>query len=221
MRTLTQESRAGLYPADMLRVLLAGNVRFANNLKANRDLQLQVQATAQGQYPGAVILSCMDSRTSAELIFDQGLGDIFSVRIAGNVVTPDVLGSLEYAVAAAGVKLVMVLGHTACGAVGGACDNVRMGNLTGTLERIQPAILRAGAGEKDLTNYKDRVAAANVCVSIDAILEHSPIIRERLASGTVGLAGAMYNVSTGLVEVINACAYVREVAPESAMVEIA
>ncbi|MBS1568147.1 MAG: carbonic anhydrase [Bacteroidetes bacterium] len=219
MRTLTKESRAGLTPAEMLRVLLAGNARFANNLKANRDLQLQVQATAQGQYPGAVILSCMDSRTSAELIFDQGLGDIFSIRIAGNVVTPDVLGSIEYAVAAAGVKLVMVLGHTACGAVGGACDNVRMGNLTGTLERILPAIGRV-SGDTSSAGFKDRVAAANVCVSIDAILEQSPIVRERLASGEVGLAGAMYNVSTGLVEVMNACAYVREAAPEAAMLVV-
>ncbi len=220
MKTLTLESRKHITPADMLRLLLAGNARFANNLKANRDLQLQVQATAQGQYPGAVILSCMDSRTSAELVFDQGLGDIFSIRIAGNVVTPDVLGSIEYAVAAAGVKLVMVLGHTACGAVGGACDNVRMGNLTGTLERITPAIQRVAAGEADPGMHKDRVAAANVCVSIDAILDQSPIVRKRLASGEVGLAGAMYNVSTGLVEVMNTCAYVREAAPEAAVVEI-
>ncbi|MBP9080115.1 MAG: carbonic anhydrase, partial [Flavobacteriales bacterium] len=140
MRTLTHETRAALSPADVLRVLLAGNARFANNLKANRDLQLQVQATAQGQYPSAVVLSCMDSRTSAELVFDQGLGDLFSIRIAGNIVSPDVLGSMEYAVAAAGVKLVLVLGHTACGAIAGACEKVRMGNLTGTLERIAPAI---------------------------------------------------------------------------------
>ncbi|MCC6840382.1 MAG: carbonic anhydrase [Flavobacteriales bacterium] len=220
MRTLTKESRAGLTPAEMLRVLLAGNARFANNLKANRDLQLQVQATAQGQYPGAVILSCMDSRTSAELVFDQGLGDIFSIRIAGNVVTPDVLGSIEYAVAAAGVKLVMVLGHTACGAVAGACDKVRMGNLTGTLERIAPAIRRANGGSNDPRPYLDRVAAANVCVSIDEILEQSPIVRERLASGAVGLAGAMYNVSTGLVEVMNACAYALEAAPAAARLQV-
>ncbi len=212
MRALTKESRAGLTPADMLRVLLEGNARFANNLKANRDLQLQVKATAEGQFPGAVVLSCMDSRTSAELIFDQGLGDLFSIRIAGNIVSPDVLGSMEYAVAAAGVKLVLVLGHTACGAIAGACDNVRMGNLTGTLERIVPAIRRVSADEEPGT-FKDRVAAANVCVSIDDILAQSPIIRERLASGEVGLAGAMYNVSTGKVEVINACAYVREAVP--------
>lgn len=221
MKTLTLESRQHLSPPDVLRLLLAGNARFANNLKANRDLQLQVQATAQGQFPGAVILSCMDSRTSAELVFDQGLGDIFSIRIAGNVVTPDVLGSIEYAVAAAGVKLVMVLGHTACGAVAGACDNVRMGNLTGTLERIAPAVQMAGAQNGDPKQFKDRVAAANVCVSIDAILEQSPIVRERLASGEVGLAGAMYDISTGLVEVMNACAYVREAAPEAAMVRVA
>ncbi|MBX2983301.1 MAG: carbonic anhydrase [Flavobacteriales bacterium] len=221
MRTLTQESRAGLYPADMLRMLLAGNARFAANLKANRDFQQQVQATANGQFPGAVILSCMDSRTGVELVFDQGLGDLFSIRVAGNVVSQDILGSIEYAVAASGVKLVMVLGHTACGAVAGACDKVRMGNLTGTLDRIQPAIARVPGGTGEPATYKDRVAAANVCVSIDDIITKSPIVRERLVSGEVGLAGAMYDVSTGLVEVINACAYVREVAPKAAMVEIA
>ena len=113
----------------------------------------------------------MDSRTSAELVFDQGLGDIFSIRIAGNIVNPDVLGSIEYAVAAAGVKLVMVLGHTACGAVAGACGNVRMGNLSGTLARIAPAVQRVAAGEEGPGPYQDRVAAANVCLSIDAILE--------------------------------------------------
>lgn len=219
MRTLTHETRAALSPADVLRVLLAGNARFANNLKANRDLQLQVQATAQGQYPSAVVLSCMDSRTSADLVFDQGLGDLFSIRIAGNIVSPDVLGSMEYAVAAAGVKLVLVLGHTACGAIAGACEKVRMGNLTGTLERIAPAIRRVPASA-DPGTFQDRVAAANVRVSIDHILAQSPIIRERLASGQVGLAGAMYNVATGVVEVMDACAYVREAVPQAAVVAI-
>ncbi len=221
MRSLTRESRALLTPAAMLRLLMEGNIRFANNLKANRDLQLQVKATAQGQFPGAVVLSCMDSRTSAELVFDQGLGDIFSIRIAGNIVNPDVLGSIEYAVAAAGVKLVMVLGHTACGAVAGACGNVRMGNLSGTLARIAPAVQRVAAGEEGPGPYQDRVAAANVCLSIDAILEGSPIVRDRLANGEVGLAGAMYDVSTGQVEVVHACAFVREVAPLAAMVQVA
>ncbi len=212
MRTLTKDTRASLSPADVLRVLLAGNARYSNNLKANRDLQLQVRATAQGHYPSAVVLSCMDSRTSAELVLDQGLGNLFSIRIAGNIVSPDVLGSMEYAVAAAGVKLVLVLGHTACGAIAGAYDNVRMGNLTGSLERIAPAIRRVSAGA-DPGSYKDRMAAANICVSIDDILAQSPIIRERLTSGELGLAGAMYNESTGTVEVMNACAFVREAAP--------
>ncbi|HRN37902.1 MAG TPA: carbonic anhydrase family protein [Flavobacteriales bacterium] len=220
MRTLTKEFRAELTPADMLRVLLAGNARFAANLKANRDFQQQVQATANGQFPGAVILSCMDSRTGVELVFDQGLGDLFSIRVAGNVVSQDVLGSIEYAVAAAGDKLVMVLGHTACGAVTGACDKVRMGNLTGTLDRIQPAIARVPCGTGDPATYKDRVAAANVCVSIDDIITQSPIVRERLASGEVGLAGAMYNVSTGKVDVINACAFVREAVPAAEALHI-
>ena len=216
MRTHTKETRAGLSPADVLRTLLNGNERFANNMKANRDLQQQVQSTASGLFPWAVVLSCMDSRTSAELIFDQGLGDIFSIRIAGNIVSPDILGSIEYAVAAADVKLVVVLGHTACGAVAGACEKVRMGNLTATLERIAPAVGRVSRKEGEHRDFKDQVAAANVCVSIETMMQQSPIIRQRMQKGDVGVAGAMYDVYTGRVEVIHACAYVREAAPRAA-----
>jgi carbonic anhydrase len=140
MRTLTKELQDALTPAQCIKLLQDGNQRFVSNLKFNRNLLQQVNETSDGQHPFAVILSCIDSRTSAELVFDQGLGDIFSVRIAGNILNDDILGSMEFSCKVAGAKVVMVLGHTKCGAIKGACDNVKLGNLTTLLDKIAPAI---------------------------------------------------------------------------------
>ncbi|HEY0976615.1 MAG TPA: carbonic anhydrase family protein [Flavobacteriales bacterium] len=217
MRTQTKQSQSTLLPADALRILVDGNARFVNNLKANRNLLQQVNETREGQYPFAVILSCMDSRTSAELIFDQGLGDIFSIRIAGNFVNEDILGSIEYAVGVAGAKLILVLGHTACGAINGAIQDVQLGHLTGMLSNIKPAVERT-AKEDDASgkSYSDRVASTNVCMAIDDIIGQSDVVRKLMDEGQVGVAGAMYNVNSGEVEFIQACQHVEQVVAEQA-----
>lgn len=190
-------------PASALQYLKEGNFRFINNLKMNRDLLEQVNDTKDGQWPFASILSCIDSRTSAELIFDQGLGDIFSVRIAGNVIAPGILGSLEYATAIAGSKLILVLGHTNCGAIKGACDNVELGNLTALLDSIKPSVeaetsIQEGRNSENL-EFVNAVAQLNVRHSVRQIIQRSDIIRSLVEKNQVGIVPAMYNVSTGLV----------------------
>ena len=205
MRTQTKETQSHLTPTKALEILIDGNKRFVNNLKANRDLLKQVNETSDGQHPFAVILSCIDSRTSAELIFDQGLGDIFSVRIAGNCVNEDILGSMEFACKVAGAKLVMVLGHTRCGAVKGACDDVRMGNLTVLLNKIRPAVDDTRViGERNSSNneFVESVALRNVELAVEQIHERSPILKEMLTSGEIGIVGGMYDVQTGVVEFV-------------------
>ena len=216
MRTHTKQSQSALTPADALRYLTEGNGRFVKNLKANRNLLQQVNQTREGQYPFAVILSCMDSRTSAELIFDQGLGDIFSIRIAGNFVSNDILGSIEYAVGVAGAKLILVLGHTACGAINGAIGDVRMGHLTGMLGNIKPAVERTPKEDPSGKPFSDRVAATNVCIAIDDIMAKSEVVRKLMDDGKVGVAGAVYDVHSGEVEFIQACQHVEEVVAEHA-----
>lgn len=203
MRTQTKETQAHLTPARALEILKEGNKRFVNNLKANRDLLKQVNETSDGQFPFATILSCIDSRTSAELIFDQGLGDIFSIRIAGNCVNEDILGSMEFACKVAGSKLILVLGHTRCGAIKGACDDVRMGNLTTLLNKIRPAVDDTRTmGDRNSANaqFVEHVALRNVELAVEAIPQRSPIIKELLQSGALAIAGGMYDVSTGHVE---------------------
>jgi carbonic anhydrase len=205
MRTQTKETQQHLTPAKALDILVEGNKRFINNLKANRDLLKQVNETSEGQHPFAVILSCIDSRTSAELIFDQGLGDIFSVRIAGNCVNEDILGSMEFACKVAGAKLIMVLGHTRCGAVKGACDDVRMGNLTALLNKIRPAVDDTdtdGARDSSNTEFVELVSRRNVELALEQITQRSPILKEMVENGSIGLVGGMYDVSTGSVEII-------------------
>jgi carbonic anhydrase len=205
MRTQTKETQADLTPTKALQILMDGNKRFVNNLKANRDLLKQVNETSEGQHPFAVILSCIDSRTSAELIFDQGLGDIFSVRIAGNCVNEDILGSMEFACKVAGARLVMVLGHTRCGAVKGACDDVRMGNLTVLLNKIRPAVDDTRViGERNSSNneFVESVALRNVELAVDQIRERSPILKELASAGRIGIVGGMYDVQTGLVQLL-------------------
>lgn len=199
----TQPIPQDISPAQAVQILKKGNFRFINNLKVNRDLLEQVNDTKDGQWPFAAILSCMDSRTSAELIFDLGLGDIFSIRIAGNVVSEGILGSLEYATAVVGSRLIVVLGHTGCGAIKGACDNVQMGNITTVLDKIQTSVRNENTIAENRTSsngaFVDAVAKLNVENSINKIMEQSSIIKQLVEEGKVGIVGAMYNVSTGKV----------------------
>lgn len=205
MRTIDEATQQNMTPAQALELLKAGNYRFVNNLKINRNLLQQVNETSEGQHPFAVILSCIDSRTSAELIFDQGLGDVFSVRIAGNILNEDILGSMEFACAVAGAKIIVVLGHTKCGAVSGACKGVKMGNLTTLLNKLQPAVDVVVADKTisyahDSYEFADVVAEQNVHLTIERILNESPILSELVEEGKIGIAGAMYDVESGAVE---------------------
>jgi len=200
-RTQTKETQNSLTPKEAHNILVEGNKRFAKNLKAQRNLQDQVFETSEGQYPFAVILSCIDSRVPAELVFDQGIGDIFSVRVAGNVVNKDVLGSMEYACNVAGSKIVVVMGHTKCGAVTAACKHVELGNITPLLEKIKPAINIVSKGNEELTDEQiEEVSFENVNVSIEQIRKESPILAEMEKNGEIEIVGASYDVNTGLVE---------------------
>jgi carbonic anhydrase len=201
MRTHSKKSQSEITPDDALLFLQEGNDRFVNNLRANRNLLQQVNETSTGQFPFAVILSCIDSRTSAELIFDQGLGDIFSVRVAGNVVNEDVLGSMEYACKVAGSKLVVVLGHSKCGAVTSACQHVEVGNITALLSKIQPAVrqIEAEVGTVNTEENIQRVADANVDVAISVIRKQSEILATLEKEGEIKIVGGMYDVETGVV----------------------
>lgn len=206
MRAHTKETQSSLTPRMALEILQEGNSRFVKNLKAQRDLLGQVNATREGQWPFATILSCIDSRTSAELIFDQGLGDVFSIRIAGNIVNTDILGSMEFACKVAGSKLIVVLGHTKCGAIKGACDHVEMGNLTELLSKVQPAVYAesetVATNKRNSKNGKfvENVATLNVKRSVKNIIERSFILEEMLIKGEIGIVGAMYNLDNGKVE---------------------
>lgn len=202
--TLTKEIRDSLTPKSALKLLKDGNKRFVNNLKFNRNLLKQVNDTSDGQHPFAVILSCIDSRTSAELIFDQGLGDVFSCRIAGNILNEDILGSMEFACKIAGAKLIMVLGHTNCGAIKGACDHVEMGNLSHLLHKVQPAIELEKTTKENRNSsnneFVENVAKINVKEILKEIEKKSPIIKEMKESGEIAIAGGMYNVASGVVD---------------------
>ncbi len=205
MKAHTKETQATMTPEKSLRFLKEGNIRFQNNLKTNRNLLEQVNDTSDGQFPFATILSCIDSRVSAELVFDQGLGDIFSIRIAGNFINQDILGSMEFACKLAGTKLIMVLGHTACGAVKGACDDAKLGNLTNMLEKIKPAVKATEEPkEADQRNSKnasfvDSVAQKNVNLNINRIQNESEVLAEMHQKGEIMIIGAMYDVGTGAV----------------------
>ncbi len=216
MKTLNKELQSRITPRKALDLLQKGNSRFVSNLKANRNLLEQVNETSEGQWPFAIVLSCIDSRTSAELIFDQGLGDIFSVRIAGNIVNTDILGSMEFACKLAGSKLIVVLGHTKCGAVKGACDHVEMGNLTELLSKLQPAVYaERETTDPDLRNstngeFVENVSAINVRRSVKNIIERSFIIEQMVESGEIGVVGAMYDVETGKVEFYKDVEYIKD-----------
>ncbi len=205
MKAHTSETQNSTTPAKALEFLKDGNRRFISNLKINRDLLQQANETREGQWPFAAILSCIDSRTSAELIFDQGLGDIFSIRVAGNVVNTDIIGSLEFACKLAGSKLVVVLGHTGCGAIKGACDHVEMGNLTEVLSKIQPAVYEESQTQDPATRnsknlrFVENVAELNVRRSVRAIINRSYILEQLIATREVAIIGAKHDLTTGAV----------------------
>jgi carbonic anhydrase len=204
MKTLTKEMQTQLTPEKCVELLKEGNIRFVNNLKFNRNLLQQVNETSEGQHPFAFILSCIDSRTSSELVFDQGLGDIFSCRIAGNILNKDILGSMEFACKVAGSKVVVVLGHSKCGAIKGACDDVKMGNLTVLLEKLKPAVEAETTEQENRTaknsDFVEKVAQLNVHLIMHEIPKRSPVIAEMLDKGEIAIIGGMYDVETGVVD---------------------
>ncbi len=203
----TKETQDKVTPQKALEYLKEGNRRFLNNLRADRNLLKQVNQTSEGQFPFAAILSCIDSRTSAELIFDQGLGDIFSIRIAGNVLNDDILGSMEYACSMANSKIVVVLGHTKCGAIISACHEIRSGHFTGLISKIRPAIERETITihSRNGFNYEfvNRVSLLNVNHVISQIRNQSQILRDLEHEGKILIMGAFYNIDTGAVEFFN------------------
>ncbi|MBK8624142.1 MAG: carbonic anhydrase [Saprospiraceae bacterium] len=204
MKAHSAESQSTVTPDKALQFLKEGNNRFVNNLKVNRNLLEQVNDTREGQWPFAIVLSCIDSRTSAELIFDQGLGDIFSVRIAGNILNEDILGSMEFATKVVGSRIIVVLGHTKCGAVKGACDHIEMGNLTTLLNKIQPAVYEEKSVSDNRTSknseFVEKVATLNVQLTMELIRRESVIIHELEEIGAIKIVGGMYNVDSGMVE---------------------
>ncbi len=203
MKTLTKEMQSSISPSMALELLKEGNRRFVNNLKINRNLLQQANETSDGQHPFAVILSCIDSRTSAELIFDQGLGDIFSIRIAGNIMNEDILGSMEFGCKIAGAKIIIVLGHTKCGAIKGACDNVEMGNLTALVNKIKPAVDAEKTTLEDRhsgnSNFVENVASLNVQKTMKRITTESNILRELVAENKIEIVGGIHDITTGQV----------------------
>ncbi len=206
MKTFTRKHQEDLTPLEAIQLLKQGNERFVNNLKINRNLLQQINETSESQNPFAIVLSCIDSRTSAELIFDQGLGDIFSCRIAGNILNDDLIGSMEFACKVAGSKLVVVLGHTGCGAIKGACDRVKMGKLTGLLKKVSPAIKLARTAnhnhDPNSDSFVDEVASLNVKVVLNQIGKQSEILTEMVRREEIKIVGGMYDISTGIVSFI-------------------
>ncbi|AOR26142.1 carbonic anhydrase [Formosa sp. Hel3_A1_48] len=205
MNAHTKDTQDKMTPQLAKNTLVEGNTRFVQGQQAGRDLMSQVKQTSTGQYPFATVLSCIDSRVSSELIFDQGIGDIFSVRIAGNFVNEDILGSMEFACKLAGTKLVVVLGHTACGAVKGACDHARLGNLTALINKIEPAVEAVteptDESQRNSSNidFVNEVAKKNVYMTIDNIRESSQVLKEMEDAGEIEIVGGMYDIKTGEV----------------------
>lgn len=205
MNAQTKETQSGITPAKALELLKEGNKRFTAKQQVGRDLSLQVQQTSTGQFPFATVLSCIDSRVPAELVFDQGIGDIFSARIAGNFVNTDILGSMEFACKLAGTKLILVLGHTACGAVKGACDHAELGNLTAMLENLSPAVNAitepSDPAQRTSANidFVNAVGTKNVALTIERIRKESPVLAEMEQAGDINIVGGMYDLSSGKV----------------------
>jgi len=200
---LTKAQRDQMSPTQILNAAKRGNKRFRSGVRKNRNYLNEQKASASGQFPAAVLLSCIDSRAPAEVIMDLGLGDIFNCRVAGNIVNQDILGSMEFACKLAGAKVVLVMGHTACGAIKGAIDNVELGNLTGLLDKIKPAVEATSySGERSSKNYAfvNAVARTNVQMTVDNIRKNSAVLDALEQSGTIKIAGAMYNLDTGAVD---------------------
>ncbi len=200
---LTQAQRDKLTPDEIIAMMKRGNERFRSGKKSTQDFLAQQKASAKGQYPAAVILSCIDSRASAETIMDLGIGDVFNARVAGNIANDDILGSMEFACAAAGAKVVLVMGHTACGAIKGAIDDVKLGNLTGLLARIQPAVKATSyQGDRSAKNnaFVDAVARKNVELTMENIRKGSSVLSELQAKGAIKIVGAMYDIASGKVD---------------------
>src|SRR5579864_9238292 len=202
---LTKEQRDKMTPDEIIQEMKTGNERFRSGKPRHRDLMSEAKSTAKGQYPAAIVFSCVDSRAPAELVLDFGIGDIFSGRVAGNIADEDILGSMEFACKVAGSKVVLVMGHTACGAIKGAIDEVQLGNLTPLLAKIRPAVEATRyTGERSAKNYAfvDAVARENVSMTIANVRERSPVLRELESTGSIKIAGSMYNLETGIVEFI-------------------
>ena len=200
--TKVKEVQAAISPDAAIKLLKEGNTRFTSGKMVKRDLKKQVATTGKGQYPFASIVSCIDSRSSPELVFDQGIGDMFVSRVAGNIVNEDILGSLEFASKAAGAKVIVVLGHTSCGAIKGACDDVKLGNLTGLLAKMKPAVAsvkETGDRSSKNTAFVEKVAEANVQDTVKAIMAKSPVLKEMAGKGEIKIVGAMLDVTTGKV----------------------
>ena len=200
---LTKAQRDKMTPEQVIEAMKEGNERFRKGERKDRDYLREQRASAKGQYPAAVLLTCIDSRAPAEVIMDLGIGDVFNCRVAGNVENEDILGSMEFACKLAGAKVVLVMGHTACGAVKGAIDNAELGNLTGLLAKIKPAVQATGyGGERSAKNYAfvDAVARKNVEMTVAGIRRDSPVLAELEGNGTIKITGAMYNLETGAVE---------------------
>jgi len=209
MYTHTQQSQSEMTPELSLQYLKEGNKRFQDNVRLSRNLNQQVKQTAEGQFPYATVLSCIDSRVSSELIFDQSMGDLFSVRIAGNFINEDILGSMEFACKIAGTKLLVVLGHTSCGAIKGACDHLRLGNLTALINKIEPAVAAVlEPNDESLRNSKNidfvnNVAEMNVNMSIENIRNQSPVLAEMEKNKEIQIIGGMYDISNGKITFFN------------------
>ncbi len=200
MPTRSEKTQTVMTPQQALEHLKAGNRRFVENRQEKRDLSQQVLQTSTGQSPYAVVLGCIDSRVPPELVFDLGIGDVFTARIAGNFVNEDILGSMEFATKVVGAKLVLVLGHTSCGAIQGAYDNVELGNLTGLVDKLKPAVEAVADEHSPEDEIEiDEIAAKNVRMTIEAIKQRSPILKELWEAGDIAIEGAMYDVSSGQV----------------------
>jgi len=202
--TQSKASQASISPATAVDLLKAGNKRFMDRTPVNRDLHSQVGDTSTGQYPFASVVSCIDSRIPTEIIFDQGIGDIFNARIAGNFVNPDILGSLEFACKLAGSKVIVIMGHTSCGAVKGACDHAQLGNLTQMLDKIMPAVVNTTTTDGEERSSKNldfvnRVSEANVKMTIERTKSDSPVLKAMYDAGEIDIVGAMYDVKSGKV----------------------
>ena len=200
MKTMNKAIQDQITSAAALNRLIEGNKRFTQNTYDKRDFQKQIVDTSEGQFPFAAILSCIDSRVPVEIVFDQGIGDVFSARVAGNIINEDILGSLEYACKVAGSKLIVVLGHTKCGAVTAACKNVELGNITALLSKIKPAVNMLKVGNELTESQIEQVSVQNVKLSIENIRQESSILSDMEKEGQIEIVGAIYDVSNGRVE---------------------